>query len=81
MSQPKVPPLSVRLGEARLAKIDAYAVKHGLKRHGAVLELLDIALEGRISVAAQRPTPKPLPGSIVALRKPPVPYGSRLKKR
>jgi len=69
MVQPKKPPLSIRLGDVRLAKVDAYALKHGLKRHAAVLELLDVALDGPFRVATQRPTPKPVPGSDAAVRK------------
>lgn len=69
MVQPKTPPLSIRPGDVRLAKIDAYAVKHGLKRHAAVLELVDVGLDGIIAVATQRPTPKPIPGSDAAKRK------------
>jgi hypothetical protein len=69
MVQPKTPPLSVRLGEVRTAQIDAYAVKYGLTRHAAVLELIDLGLHGPTWVASQRPTPKPLPGSAAAAKK------------
>jgi hypothetical protein len=84
MVQPKVPPLSIRPGEVRLAKIDAYALKHGLKRHAAVLELIDVGLDGLMRVAVQRPTPKPVPGSDAAARKieraeAPEPFKTRLK--
>lgn len=44
MSQPKVPPLSVRLGCERLAMIDVYAKAHALSRHLAVLVLIDASL-------------------------------------
>lgn len=69
MGTPTAPPLSVRFGDVRLAEIDAYATKHGLKRHAAILELIDVGLKGLSWVACQRPTPKPIPGSLAAERK------------
>lgn len=61
MVQPKTPPLSVRLGDARLAAVDAYAAKHGLKRHAALLDLVDhaLAVGGRIIVKGAGGGPYP----------------------
>lgn len=47
MVQPKTPPLSIRPGEERLERIDAYAEKHGITRHAAVLAMLDAAAAPR----------------------------------
>jgi hypothetical protein len=52
MVQPKTPPLSIRPGDVRLALVDAYAAKHGLNRHAAVLRLIDVGLKGRANAAA-----------------------------
>ena len=41
MVQPKDPPLSVRLGAERLARIEGYAKEHALSRHLAILLMLD----------------------------------------
>lgn len=41
MVQPQQPPLSIRPGEERLARIDAYAAEHKLSRHLAILLMLD----------------------------------------
>lgn len=41
MVQPKTPPLSIRPGPERLARIDAYAAEHRLSRHLAILLMLD----------------------------------------
>lgn len=79
MVQPKTAPLSVRLGELRLIAIDRYAASHGIKRHLAVLELIDAGLVGRRAVA---PTPPDTSGaSVTAPGRPKVPYGSLLKKK
>jgi hypothetical protein len=56
MVQPKSPPQSVRFGEARLAKIDAYAARRGITRHAAVLEMVDLCVDGRVSVMNVGPT-------------------------
>jgi hypothetical protein len=81
MVQPKTPPLSIRPGEARLSRIDAYAAEHRLSRHLAILLMLDEgyrSLTGRpVSTRPARPTVSP----AEPLARPPVPYGSRLKKR
>jgi hypothetical protein len=45
MRKPQEAPYSVRLGDERRAKIDAYAEKRRIKRHAAVLELIDKALD------------------------------------
>ncbi len=39
------PPISVKPGADRLAKVDAYAAKANLRRHGAILDLIDQGLE------------------------------------
>ncbi len=38
------PPLSVRFGAPRLEKIAAYAEERKLKRHAAILEIVDTGL-------------------------------------
>jgi hypothetical protein len=81
MAQPKTAPLSVRLGEARLARVDAFASEAGLARHAAILRLVDLGLLPRPSLVAMmdrtllsRPEPEKIKPQKVA-------YGSRLKKR
>lgn len=44
MVQPKKPPVSFRPGDERQARIDAYAEKHKLSRHLAILTLIDAGL-------------------------------------
>jgi hypothetical protein len=44
MRKPQEAPYSVRLGDERRAKIDAYAEKRRIKRHAAVLEIIDKGL-------------------------------------
>jgi len=90
----KNPPLSIRPGPERLARIDAYASEHKLSRHLAILLMLD---EGYRSLTGTIKTPvsskvvnlppamteeqmRPIKG-LVSGGRPPVPYGSRLKKR
>lgn len=58
MAQPKTAPLSVRLGEARLARIDAFAAEHKLARHLAILVLVDKGL-----AEAVPPVFEPIPSS------------------
>ena len=70
MVQPKTPPISIRLGDERLARIDAYAAEHALSRHLAILVLIDAALG----------PPAPVKTAVAKLSPPSVPYGSRLKK-
>lgn len=59
MVQPKTPPISIRPGDERLARIDAYAAEHNLNRHLAILLMLD---EGYRSLTAVIETP--LPGEV-----------------
>lgn len=44
VSKAQHPPISIRPGAARVARIDAYATKHMLSRHLAVMVLLDAGL-------------------------------------
>lgn len=57
MAQPKEPPISIRPGAERQARIEAWAKARGLKRHAAILELIDLGLEWM----AERGEPPPPP--------------------
>lgn len=70
MVQPKTPPLSIRPGAERLARIDAYAKDHLLSRHLAILLMLD---EGYRSLTYV-PEPMPLPGVLRSGSVTPVDY-------
>jgi hypothetical protein len=56
MAQPKDPPISFRPGEARLARIAAWAKERNLSRHLAILTLIDAGLRGEV---AEPPSAKP----------------------
>lgn len=55
MVQPKKPPLSLRPGEDRLARVLAWATDHGLSQHAAILALIDLGL-GAPPKPQDRPT-------------------------
>lgn len=44
MVQPKNPPLGIRPKPELVAKIDAYAKRHGMTRHAAILALIERGL-------------------------------------
>lgn len=79
MAQPKEPPLSIRLGAARLARIEAWAKSRKLSRHLAILTLLDEGLRAlgkghvdpvRHRAAFEEPPPE---------AEKPAPFKTRLK--
>ncbi len=77
MVQPKTPPLSVRLGEERLARIDAYAKEHALSRHLAILLMLD---EGHRSLTVGvAPIVAAIPEKVEKLKAAKPAFKSRLK--
>lgn len=85
MVQPKTPPISIRIPAAILTLVDNYAVRRKLTRHAALLQLLDFGLASEVGLvahgAARDTYTDAAIGEPVVLRKPAVPYGSRLKKR
>lgn len=56
MVQPKQPPISLRPGDDRLARIDAYAAEHKLTRHAAILLLIDLSLVPAKAPPRAKPT-------------------------
>lgn len=75
MTQPKLPPLSVRLPVDLVMQIDTYATAKGLKRNGAIAELLRKGLE--VTAVA---TPEPVAEKVVKLPPATRPaFKSRLK--
>lgn len=88
MVQPKKPPVSFRPGDERLARIDAFAEKHKLSRHLAILVLIDRGLgQDSNDADAYREAGLKAMGALIqqiekpAANLPRAPYGSRLKKR
>jgi hypothetical protein len=79
MVQPKTPPISIRLSPTMLAEVDAYAERSKITRHAAINSLLALGIADAMGAVADARA-KPI-GSLVVIRKPPAPYGSRLKKR
>lgn len=71
MVQPQKPPVSIRLGDERLARIDAYAAEHHLSRHLAILLMLDEGYrsltEPPLEVKHIPPTPVAWPSGAVIL--------------
>ncbi len=55
MAQPKIPPLSIRPGDARLVLSEAFAAAHELSRYAAMLELIDRGLAAGIKTAPAAP--------------------------
>lgn len=53
MVQPKKPPISIRLPDAIVAEVDAWAADHGMVRNAAIKALLELGL--RRPVAASKP--------------------------
>ena len=84
----KIPPLSIRPGPERLARIDAYASEHKLSRHLAIMLMLDEGYRSLI-LTVEAPTftrmdqapvtsPKPArPAEVTVTRAAPI--KSRLK--
>lgn len=60
MVQPKQPPLSIRPGPDRLAKVQAWATDHGLSQHAAILALIDLGLSGPVALTPPSPGPSPI---------------------
>lgn len=58
MAQPKTPPISIRPSAALLAEVDAWARARGLKRHAALLALIDFGLGTPARPAQRREAPK-----------------------
>jgi hypothetical protein len=93
MSQPKSSPTSVRFGEGRLDRIDAYAKAHLLNRHLAILVLVDAGLAVGKPAACEpartvEPRRMPVKAKLhiasedgVQIGPMPSTPGSRLKKR
>lgn len=95
MSQPKIPPISVRLPADLVAEVEAWAVETGRKRNGAIAELLRRGLaasgpslpapevQAQIKAAAMerqaRAAAKPAVAAATSAFPRPA-YGSRLKK-
>jgi len=84
----KIPPLSIRPGPERLARIDAYASEHKLSRHLAVMLMLDEGYRSLSNSAATLPlkvgdtyTVEGDPGvrKVVAVTTAAKPIKSRLK--
>ncbi|MGA0604880.1 hypothetical protein ACO2Q0_02680 [Phenylobacterium sp. VNQ135] len=76
MAQPKTPPISIRPSAALLAEVDEWAKARGLKRHAALLALIDFGLG-----VASKPSPpaaKPEAKRKAATPKP-EPFKTRLK--
>lgn len=91
MSQPKEPPISVRLPADLVAEVEAWAAETGRKRNGAIAELLRRGLaasgpslptpevQAQIrAVAVERQSRAVMPANPSTFPRPA--YGSRLKK-
>jgi hypothetical protein len=44
MVQPKTPPMGIRPNPALRARVEAYAARHGISRHAALLKLIEKGL-------------------------------------
>lgn len=76
--------MSIRLKPELLAEVEAYAAANGLKLHAAVVALIDLGLAPKMSAhppAAARAVAPSKAEPVSGLTRPPVAYGSRLKKR
>lgn len=76
MAQPKTPPVSIRPSAALLAEVDEWAKARGLKRHAALLALIDFGLGSASKPAPPMAKPPAKPG--VSAPKP-EPFKTRLK--
>lgn len=77
MAQPKEPPLSIRLGEARRERIETWAKARNLSRHLAILTLLDA---GYRALGPSLPTPEVQAAiKAEAIKRQSKPFVSRLK--
>lgn len=75
MTQPKLPPISIRLPADLVTEIEAWALKAGKKRNGAIAELLRLGL----GVEAVRTSPPAVEPAVVRLPTGSRPHQSRLK--
>jgi len=55
MVKPKKPPISIRLPDALVAEVDAWATDHGMVRNAAIRALLELGLRARVEDGS--PTP------------------------
>ena len=79
MTQPKLPPISLRLPPPIMQAVDAWATDHGLKRHAALVALVTLGLGAPVQAQKAAPVAKTVaPKSPAAFPRPA--YGSRLKK-
>lgn len=80
MAQPKKPPISIRLPDPLLAEVDEWAKARGLKRHAAILALIDfgLATPAKADPVKAKPPIKPKPGAARKLSLS-LPSGAKLK--
>lgn len=71
MSQPKKPPISLRIPEATQTAVNAWATKRGIPRNAAYVELIERGL--KLVEAPRTPPPKVRPAPA------PEPFKTRLK--
>jgi hypothetical protein len=82
MAQPKKPPISIRLPDALLAEVDAWAAEQGMARNAAIKALIDFGLGVKRAPAEPlRPkvTPAPAKPAAKAEPAPKAEFKSRLK--
>jgi hypothetical protein len=84
----KKPPLSIRLPDAVMAEVDAWATVHGVPRNAAIRALVELGLGAKVEATAPAKAQparvaKSEPSSSPSLQIGPVrpAFGARLKKR
>lgn len=75
VSMPQKPPLSVRMSEELVARVEQWAGDHGCKRNAAIIQLVELGLRGPVRAQVTLPDDKPSGGF---LSKVPLLKGGRL---